>query len=116
MEEKNEIRKSTRFLLSIPVLFGLTLLCTFLLIITFLRLIEEMAVSKGAITDYLDYFALIIALLVSIDGLIIMMWEYGLKRTDETRIMNYLAKVDAKREAERARAEEIWAERQKKMP
>jgi|GEM_PF-4768589 len=114
MEEKKEMRASTRYLLSIPVLFGLTLLCTFLLILTFLRLVEDMAVSKGAITDYLDYFAFIIALLASIDGLIILMWEYGVKRTDETKIMKYLAKVDANREVERARAEEIWAERKGK--
>ena len=114
MEEKKEMRASTKYLLSIPVLFGLTLLCTFLLLITFLRLIEDMAVSKGAITDYLDYFAFIIALLASIDGLIILMWEYGVKRTTESKIMRYIAKVDAERKVDKARAEEIWAERKGK--
>lgn len=107
MTEKKTMRKSTRYLVSIPFLFGLTLLLLFIFIITFFRFLEVMATSQTGISDHLDYFAFIIALLIAIDGLIIMMWEFGVRRTGETRIMRYLRKVDADREENARKLREL---------
>ncbi len=90
------MRKSTTFLMRIPVLFGLTLLCLFIFILSFFKLLELLAEGTTPISEYLPYFAIIIATLIAIDGLLILLWDYFTQRKEETKMERYLAKVDGK--------------------
>ncbi len=90
------MRKSTKFLLNIPVLFSITVVLVFIFLFSFFKLIESMAVATTPISDYLVYFSLILATLIAIDGLIMLIWEFVSQRREETKLERYLARVDNK--------------------
>lgn len=87
------MRKSTKFLMSLPFWFIVTLIGVFLLILGVFRFVESRSPGVGPIHDYLEFYVFILALLITIDAFIVLFGKYASMRTSETKIEKYLKKV-----------------------
>ena len=87
------MRKSTKYLLTIPVKFVVTLGLVFIAIYAVLRYVEYQSSTVGMISDVLAFYVFILAVLISIDGLIVMCEKWATMRLSESRIKRYLKKI-----------------------
>ncbi len=91
------MRKSTKYLMTVPVKFVCLTGMTFLVILGFLRYMEFFAKGGyGPIHDSLEFYVLLLAILGSISALIAMLEYYFAMRFSETSLSRYLARLGVK--------------------
>lgn len=88
------MRKSTKYLMTVPLKFMGQIGFSFLIILGILRFVESRAAAYGPIHDTLEYYVFLLALLPSIAGFAAMLENYFIMRMGETKLMRYLARLN----------------------
>ena len=86
------MRTSTRYLLMIPVKFGLILSLGFF---TWFGLFSYLEYNSGVTSEIhaeLPFFSFLLALIVAVNCLIFMFGEYIIMRSSESAMIKYLAR------------------------
>ena len=91
------MRKSTKYLMTVPVRFVCLTAMAFFVILGFLRYMEFFAKGGfGPIHDSLEFYVFILAILGATSGLIAMLEYYYAMRSGETSLSRYLARLNIK--------------------
>ncbi len=91
------MRKSSKYLMTVPVKFVCLTGMAFLVILGFFKYMEFFAKGGyGPIHDSLEYFVLLLAILGSTSALMAMLEYYFAMRSGETSLIRYLARLGVK--------------------
>jgi len=89
----DEMRESTKYLMTIPFKFAASLSMVFIIIYSVLRFVEMNSDGVGAMHNDLAIYTLIMSSFFAVDGLAIMCMEYISRKFSETRLERYLKRI-----------------------